>query len=304
MKRKSGEFSGTSFLSGAPWLPFAVAGFLAAAAAAPPVEGGGIEGKIKAGEDFQEHFKNEVESRNEEREDYYWMVENGVLPVLPPSVDWSADILVALMKKEARPSTGGIESVTIKSALFNPSVIVVKPKTTIKFKNEDPFVHSIYSPDLGQTFAPEILPSRQLRQVQFLNPGIYSISCKMTPHLEGYVIVDPKVAATTSPADDATFTFEEVEPGSYTVSIYYKREVVGRQEVEVVEEDTVELEIEIGKPVEAEEEGKKEEKKDKEAGEEEKEGKAGKKSGEEEAGGKKGKKGTGKTSKKKAKGKK
>lgn len=213
-----------------------------------PAHGGTLKGKIEASKEFTDFVAKNAEKAYKEKEDYYWLVENGVLPILPPSLDWSAEILIALMKPSGTVGTGGIENVVISGAVLKPSVILVKPKTTVKFKNEDPFLHSIFSPDLGQTFAPEILPSRQTRQVQFLNPGIYRIQCKMTPHLQGYVIVDPEVLKTTSPGGDATFIFENIAPGKYKIKIFYKDCEIGSREIEIVDEKPVEVEMKLTAP--------------------------------------------------------
>ena len=223
---------------------------------------GAIKGKLAASEEFKEYFEAVVDASLHNSEDYYWMIENGVLPILSPSIDWSKNVVVALTNKSGSPSANRLYNVTIVGAAFNPYVIIVPPKSTVKFKNEDPFVHNLYSPDLGQNFAPEILPSRQLRQVQFRNAGTFNIHCKMTPHLEGYVIVDPGVVTAVSPAKDATFLIEGIEPGSYQLKVYYKDNVIGQQDVEIVDEKPVEVEVKVEPPKEEEKkEGGQEEKK-------------------------------------------
>ncbi|MFH1436308.1 MAG: cupredoxin domain-containing protein [Pseudomonadota bacterium] len=220
-----------------------------------PGGAGTIKGKLGATEEFKEYFRDVVDESLNNTDDYYWMIENGVLPILPPSIDWSSNVVVALTNTSGSPSANRLYNVTIIGAAFNPYVIIVPPKSTVKFKNEDPFVHNLYSPDLGQNFAPEILPSRQLRQVQFRNAGTYNIHCKMTPHLVGYIIVDPGVVTTVSPAKDATFLVEGIEPGKYQLKVYYKDKVVGERDVEIVDDKPVEVEVQVAPP----EEEKKEE---------------------------------------------
>jgi len=219
-----------------------------------PCPGGTIKGKIETTKEFSEFLEKSMENVLVEKEDYYWLVENGVLPIQPPKIDMASEVTVALMKPTGTAGTGGIENVIIKGAAMQPGVLIVTPKTTVKFKNEDPFVHSIYSPDLGHSFDPEILPSRQLRQVQFLNPGIYSIQCKMTPHLKGYIIVDPKVLAVTQPGADTSFTFENLPPGKYKIKVFFKNHEVGTQDIEIVDEKPVETQIKLSVPKAAVEE--------------------------------------------------
>jgi len=219
-------------------------------AAAGPREAmaGGVKGKVEATKEFNEYLDKSLNEFLKEKEDYYWLIENGVLPIQPPSLDWTSEILVTVMNPSSAPSTGGIETVDIKGAAMKPGVIVISPKTTVKFKNEDPFIHSLYSPELGHSFDPEILTSRQLRQVQFLNPGVYTIRCKMTPHLEGIVIVDPAVMTYKTLAADMTFLIENLPPGKYQIKVYYKSNEIGSQDVEIVDEKPVEVLIKLSPP--------------------------------------------------------
>jgi plastocyanin len=225
-----------------------------------PCFGGTIKGKIESTKEFSDFLEKSMETVLVEKEDYYWLVENGVLPIQPPKINMASELTVALMKPTGTAGTGGIENVIIKGAAMQPGVLLVTPKTTVKFKNEDPFVHSIYSPDLGHSFDPEILPSRQLRQVQFLNPGIYSIQCEMTPHLKGYIIVDPRVVTVTQPGADATFLFENLPPGKYVIKIYFEKFEVGSLDIEIVDDKPVEAQIKLSVPKEPAEDEKKKEK--------------------------------------------
>lgn len=213
-----------------------------------PCSAGTIKGKIESTKEFSEFLEKSMENVLIEKEDYYWLVENGVLPIQSPKINMTSEVIVALMKPSGTAGSGGIENVIIKGATMQPGVLLITPKTTVKFKNEDPFVHSLYSPDLGHAFDPEILPSRQLRQVQFLNPGIYAIQCKMTPHLKGYIIVDPKVIAVTQPGADASFTFENLPLGKYIIKVFFKNYEVGVQEVEIIDEKPLETQIKLAVP--------------------------------------------------------
>ncbi len=210
---------------------------------------GGLKGKLKNSKEFTAFFKEHVAVSSEGKGNYYWLIENAVLPILPPVPDWTRDFVVALMKKGNKPNFDKIQTVLISGAMLTPSTIIVPPKTTIKFKNEDPFVHSLYSHELGMAFAPEILPSRQLRQVQFINPGVYVVRCKMTPHLTGYVIVDSDAVEMMIPAADGTFANPAIAPGKYQLKVYFEGQVVGSKDIEIADEKTtLEVEIEIIAP--------------------------------------------------------
>jgi len=275
----------------------AIAASVLLLAAAGPREAiaGSVKGKVEATKEFNAYLDKNLNEFLKEKEDYYWLIENGVLPIQPPSLDWTSEILVTVMNPSSAPSTGGIETVDIKGAAMKPGVIVISPKTTVKFKNEDPFIHSLYSPELGHSFDPEILTSRQLRQVQFLNPGVYTIRCKMTPHLEGIVIVDPAVMTYKTLAADLTFLIENLPPGKYQIKVYYKSSEIGGQDIEIVDEKPVEVLIKLSPPGKAEAAGKPKEgaeakPEEKKEGKEGKEGAAEEEAGKDAKGKKKGKK--------------
>ncbi len=246
--RKKANPEGTnSIIFTAAWIG-ALALFSTFLAVSDPCSAGSIKGKIESTKEFSEFLEKSMENVLIEKEDYYWLVENGVLPIQSPKINMTSEVIVALMKPSGTAGSGGIENVIIKGATMQPGVLLITPKTTVKFKNEDPFVHSLFSPDLGHAFDPEILPSRQLRQVQFLNPGIYAIQCKMTPHLKGYIIVDPKVIAVTQPGADSSFTFENLPLGKYIIKIFFKNYEVGSQEVEIIDEKPLETQIKLAVP--------------------------------------------------------
>ncbi len=212
----------------------------------------GMKGKVKAGEEFQQYFNKQAKTGTEKL-DFYWEVENGVLPVLPPVLEMEQRIAIALFRKDDPSSTGFVPvHPEIFGARVVPGVVVAPPKSTIKFHNADPFVHELYSDDLGKLFPPELQSSQQTRQVQFTNPGVYRVSCRTTPHLAGYVVIVEGVVAVKTPDAEGNFSFEEMDPGDYIVKIYFDGSVVGEKAVTVVdsdkEKDIAQVEIEMKPP--------------------------------------------------------
>jgi len=214
---------------------------------------GGIKGKVVADAKFQQYFTENESSGGAQKVDFYWEVENGVLPVTPPALVMSNRIGVALLRKDGATQPGFLPvHPEINGAMLVPGVVVAPPGATLKFHNADPFVHELYSDDLGKLFPPELQSSQQTRQVQFPNPGVYEVRCSMAPHLKGYIVILPGVVAFKNPADDGSFLFEGIAPGDYIVKIYFDGKEVGSQAVTVVdsdkEKDFAVVEVKIAPP--------------------------------------------------------
>ena len=217
---------------------------------------GGLKGKVTTSKEFMEAFIEGADGSGQQKVDFYWQVENGVLPIMPPPLDIDERVGIALFRKDGKVASGFLpEHPEIHGASIVPRTIVAPPKTTLKFHNTDPFVHELYSEDLGKLFEPELQSTQQTRQVQFNNPGLYVIQCAMTPHLEGYVVIVPGVVAFANPADDGSFLFEDLEPGDYVVKFYFDGQEIASQEATVVEsekeKDYAEVEVELPAPPES-----------------------------------------------------
>lgn len=212
--------------------------------------GGEIKGSVRAGKEFLKFYEESESSGDDVGVDYYWYIENGIIPVKRLYPEWSSDFLAVLtFASGGGSSEGKIYKMKISGADFDGSVVVIPPKSTVKILNEDPFIHNIYSPELGQVFAPEILSSGQYRQVQFRNPGVYRVKCKITPHLTGYVVVMKGIVATARIGPEGKFKFEDVPEGNYLVKIFYRGKVIGEEKVKLEgEKASPQVEIKVSPP--------------------------------------------------------
>jgi hypothetical protein len=216
-------------------------------------DAGGVKGKITPSKEFGEQFKKNEASTGTAKVDFYWQVENGVLPIMPPVMEMNQRVGVALFRKDGKSDPGFLPvHPDVIGAELMPATVVAPPRTTLKFHNTDPFVHELYSKDLGKLFAPELQSSQQTRQVQFSNEGVYEIGCKMTPHLKGYVVIVKGVVAFRNPGEDGTFLFEDIAPGDYVLRVYFDGQAVSKVNVTVEdsdkERDYADVEVKLSPP--------------------------------------------------------
>ena len=108
-----------------------------------------------------------------------------------------------------------------KSLTFWPGTLIVRTGQPVKFLNSDPELHNINvkeSTTKEQSFNVAI-PTGQSYSYTFKRDGFYNVRCDI------HAAMAAAIVATSSPyavvADSAgNFTFEDVPPGSYALTIY------------------------------------------------------------------------------------
>jgi plastocyanin len=175
---------------------------------------------------------------------YYWSLDNGVLAPREDRIFPDRDLAIVLSQRGRAPtrSDGAPVVVHVAQGGLLPAAVAVRTGTVVRFQNDDPFTHELYSPT-HPDFAPEAMAPGQTRPLTLPGSGQVEIRCKRSPHLRGFVaIVDATHALT--PAADGSFTLE-AEPGTYTVRIFFEGRWLPESEL-VVSSDrsqTVELAV-------------------------------------------------------------
>ena len=185
---------------------------------ASPAHATKMSGKVTMKEAFFEALENAEKAQSKGSKAYYWQLPNGIIPVRPPSVDPTSDIAVVLFKEDADASKPDQKTnVVVETGQLEKAVIVTRPGSTIKFTNESPFIHELYSPDLS-SFKPEAQSKGAFRPIEFKTEGIFKIKCRRMPGFLGYVVVT--TGKDIDVKSDGTFS-GEIEPGKYTLKVFF-----------------------------------------------------------------------------------
>jgi plastocyanin len=127
----------------------------------------------------------------------------------------SADVVVSLEARGLSASPPAMPVAMDQQGMkFIPHVLPVVTGTTVRFLNNDPVRHNVFSPEghynLGNW------PRGEIRDHTFDTSGVYTQLCRRHDAMEAFVVVlDTPFFSTTDPA--GAFEITNVPPGDYTL---------------------------------------------------------------------------------------
>ena len=129
-----------------------------------------------------------------------------------------------------------------KGFRFIPHITVVVPGTTIRFLNNDPEPHNVYSPEGRYNLG--TWPTGETRDHVFDKPGIYTQLCNIHPDMLAYVVVleTPHSAVTD---EEGRFEVQGVPPGQYLVWAWHEKKDGLEQEITVEAGQVLDLDLVI-----------------------------------------------------------
>ena len=113
-------------------------------------------------------------------------------------------------------------SIAQKDEQFVPHVVAVTTGSAVAFPNDDPFFHNVFSLSRGASFNLGRYPSGASRSQTFNRPGIVKVFCEIHSHMSAVVRVFDHEWFTI-PAEDGTFSIDDVPPGDRTLVAWHER---------------------------------------------------------------------------------
>jgi plastocyanin len=167
------------------------------------------------------------------------LVENGA-----PRPD--ASNAVVWLEGVHRPG-GAPEAATMTQSLkrFVPGVVVVPVGGTVRFPNEDPIYHNVFSVSGANRFDLGLYRSGTSKSRTFSAPGLVRVYCNIHPQMVGFVmVVDSDFFAVTGP--DGSFRLEDVPAGRHRILAWHEGAAeVGREIVVPAAESDAPLTLRI-----------------------------------------------------------
>ena len=112
-----------------------------------------------------------------------------------------------------------IRYIVQRDGVFTPGALAVQTGTVVRFPNEDPYVHNVFSYadprfDLGR------YPQGESREVVFDAAGIVRVYCEIHEYMRVVVLVTGHSFHDVV-SEDGTFRIAGVPPGEYTLTAYH-----------------------------------------------------------------------------------
>jgi plastocyanin len=148
-----------------------------------------------------------------------------------PARDVGAAVLWLDVPGGPRPAATTVEVIT-EGKEFRPRVTVVPVGSTVKFPNNDPFNHNVFSLSDEATFDLGLYGRRESRSFTFSRPGVIRIYCNVHATMGAYIVVRDNPHY-TRPGADGTFTLDDVPPGRYVLHAWHERAVPAARSIEV-----------------------------------------------------------------------
>jgi plastocyanin len=105
---------------------------------------------------------------------------------------------------------------------FEPRLLAVPVGSVVDFPNLDPFFHNVFSMFDGKRFDLGLYEAGASHGVMFDKEGVSYIFCNIHPEMSAVVVaVDSPYYAISNPAGE--FSFANVPPGRYLVSVWHER---------------------------------------------------------------------------------
>jgi plastocyanin len=153
--------------------------------------------------------------------------EPGTPPPRRPSGNPIDNVVIYL---DGGPSLRGITSPMTHPAAalhqrdetFVPHVLTIVSGTTVRFPNDDPLFHDVFSLSSTKSFDLQRYPQGATRQVQFAKPGVVEVYCHIHADMSAYIVVVDNTFFVT-PDTSGHFVLDGVPPGDYRLIAWYER---------------------------------------------------------------------------------
>ncbi len=119
------------------------------------------------------------------------------------------------------PQRDATAVMTTRNKQFDPRVLVVRRGTTVRFPNEDPILHNVFSVTRGNRFDAGLYGPGEGRSHTFEASGLVRVFCNVHHAMVGYVLVVDS-ADWVRPAADGSFRLQ-VPEGEGKLMVWHER---------------------------------------------------------------------------------
>jgi len=144
----------------------------------------------------------------------------------------------------ARSSAPRTFDVTAEGKDFRPRVLVVPVGSTVRFPNNDPFNHNVFSLSDEGAFDLGLYGRGETKLTKFTTPGLIRVYCNVHANMAAFVLVLGSVYF-TQPGGDGSFTIPAVPAGKYVLHAWHERAADMKRDVEVTAQGLTNLDLQL-----------------------------------------------------------
>ena len=131
-----------------------------------------------------------------------------------------------------------------QDTVFVPSLVVVPVGSTVRFPNQDPFFHNVFSYSSAGRFDLGRYPRGESKDVKFEEAGLVKVYCEVHESMRGAILVTEN-RHWTRPDAEGRFRLEGVPAGRYTLVAWHADRGEKETEVTVPASGVVRVELEL-----------------------------------------------------------
>lgn len=120
------------------------------------------------------------------------------------------------------PGSAGRATIDQRKLRFRPRVVAVGSGAEVVFRNSDPLLHNIFSPEEDEPVDLGTYPEGEVRSHRFERTGPHVILCNIHPEMEAWVFVAPTPWRAVS-STSGEVRIEGVPPGEYRLHAWHRR---------------------------------------------------------------------------------
>ena len=152
------------------------------------------------------------------------------------SVDWTkpfsaccchtektmAETALVWLADDDRGSVSTEATIAMRGREFLPHTAVIRSGGAVRFPNQDPFSHNVFSNSDPVAFDLGLYRRGVTRSATFARPGVYPIYCNIHAKMVSYVVAVPGRHVTFAGAD-GRFELSDVPVGTYRLHVWHER---------------------------------------------------------------------------------
>jgi plastocyanin len=134
--------------------------------------------------------------------------------------------------EEDAASVNAVSTIAMRGKEFLPRTTVIRRGGVVRFPNQDPFSHNVFSNTDPASFDLGLYRRGATRSATFPQSGVYPVFCNIHAKMVSYVVAVPTKYVTLAGAD-GRFTLDDVPTGTYRLHVWHERAAGSSQDVEV-----------------------------------------------------------------------